>query len=701
MKHIELERLVLHHVSRPNYRPVKPRTIAKQLELPKTVHADLKKAVKKLVKQGKLSYGSNHLVQPVGPSTKDLITGVFQRTSGGYGFVRPSGTNRSAGKADDIYIPPQSTLDASTGDVVLVRRKPRGRAADQRRAGEITEVIERETHQFVGTYFEDAGAGYVQIDGSLFSQPVLVGDAGAKHAQVDDKVVIEMVRFPSHAHAGEGVVTEVLGDLGKPGVDTLLVMREFDLPEKFPDDVLEDARQQAELFDGKIGEDRTDLTKATVITIDPKDARDFDDAVSLERLANGHWRLGIHIADVSHFVRPKSPLDREARRRATSVYLPDRVIPMLPEVISNNLASLQPRRVRYARTAFIEFTADGARVSTETCASAIKSKRRFTYEEIDDFLADRVKWQAKLKPDVLRLLDAMYQLAMILRRRRRERGAIELTLPEIRLDMDRKGQVRGALRVEYTESHQIIEEFMLAANEAVAESIRDRELYFLRRIHENPSPLKLNSLTEFMRELNIPCDSLESRFEIQRVLAEVADTPQRDAVNYAVLRSMQKAMYSPQDYGHYALASDCYCHFTSPIRRYPDLTVHRILHAVQRGKPVVNEYGALLSLGEHCSDREQRAEAAERELKKLKLLNYLSTRIGAQMEAVITGVESFGLFVQGLELPAEGLVHVSSLADDYYDYDMTTHTLAGRRAGNCFRLHCSSCQPLLLAAMRP
>jgi ribonuclease R len=359
---------------------------------------------------------------------------------------------------------------------------------------------------------------------------------------------------------------------------------------------------------------------------------------------------------------------------------------MLPEIISNNLASLQPDRVRYTRTAFIEFTPDGAPVAADVRKSAIQSKRRFTYEEVDEYLANRERWREKLTPEVWELLARMHELAMILRHRRFMRGAIELHLPELKIDLDPEGRVSGAHVVENTESHQIIEEFMLAANEAVAQALADQELFFLRRIHASPDPRKLQTLTEFVRELGIECESLESRFEIQRVLKEAADRPDRNAVNYAVLRSMQKAVYGPQEEGHFALASDCYCHFTSPIRRYPDLTVHRMFDALEQGRRPPQDFDESAALGDLCSEREQRAEQAERELIKVKLLNYLSTKIGEQMDAVVTGVEDFGLFVQGVELPAEGLIHVNSLQDDYYHYDDRTHTLAGRRAGNAFRL---------------
>jgi ribonuclease R len=495
-----------------------------------------------------------------------------------------------------------------------------------------------------------------------------------------------MVRFPTHTHDGEGVITEVLGPRGQPGVDMLSIIREFNLPEEFAEDALADARAEAERFDASIPEERLDLTAETVITIDPVDARDFDDAISLVRLENGHWRLGVHIADVSHFVRPRTALDREAHERGTSTYLPDRVLPMLPEVISNSLASLQPDRVRYCKTALIEFTHEGARVAVDLHSSAIQSKRRFTYEEVDEFLADRQAWRHQLSAEVHALLERMHELSMILRARRFQRGALELSMQEVKVDLDRHGRVVGAHRVENTESHQIIEEFMLAANEAVAETLAAAEYHFLRRVHAAPDPRKLQALTEFIAELGFQTDSLESRFELQKLLDKVAGRPEAPAVNYAVLRSLQRAVYSPEEEGHYALASDCYCHFTSPIRRYPDLTIHRLIDALLLNRKPKDDYDALVLLGEHCSNRERRAEAAERELTKIKLLNYLSERLGEELDAVITGVEEFGLFAQGISLPAEGLIHVTSLADDFYHYERKTHTLTGRRSGNAFRL---------------
>jgi ribonuclease R len=725
MHPLELDPKVLEYVTAPGYQPVKPRVIAQRLRLPKDQAPEVRRAVKRLVRQGLLMYGSDHLVMPAagvsaapvaprpsapvkladaaqaegkgdavaatprpkGPGSakkSNRVVGVFQRTQKGFGFVRPSTVETRGDKSQDIYVPAESTRDAATGDVVVVELKKRYRG-DPGQRGEIVEVVERQTNQFVGTYFEMGGNGYVRISGTLFARPICVGDPGAKNAQVDDKVVVEMIRFPSALHSGEGVIVEVLGPSGKPGVDTLSIIREFGISDQFEEDVLAEAHLQAEQFDESL-DGRTDFTGETIVTIDPVDARDFDDAISLEQRENGHWLLGVHIADVSHFVRYNTALDREAFDRATSVYLPDHVIPMLPEVISNGLASLQPGKIRYTKSAVMEFTPEGQRVAVTLHSAAIKSTKRLTYEQVDEFLADREAVSKKMGAKVSALLGRMHTLAMILRKRRFARGALELSMPEVKVELDKQGRVVGAHVAENTESHQVIEEFMLAANEAVAETFRDHGLDFLRRIHQAPSPSKLQVLQEFLTALGYPVDDLQSRFALQKLLDDTAARPEQYAIHFAVLRSLQRAIYSPMDDGHYALASDCYCHFTSPIRRYPDLTIHRMVDAILKKTKPRMQYDELVVAGRHCSDREQRAEAAERDLTKMKLLAYLSERIGEEMDAVITGVESYGVFVQGIKLPAEGLIRTESLGDDHFRFDRSTHTLEGYREGNRYRL---------------
>ncbi|HMP78125.1 MAG TPA: ribonuclease R [Pirellulaceae bacterium] len=701
-----LQQALLQLIDQPGYQPIKPATLAKRLKLDGDEVTLLKRIIKRLIRRGELEWGAKHLVRrPVqspsppprrtdreklakvrSPAARHELVGIYRKANAGFGFVTPEDAEPQD-RSRDVFIPPHQSADAVHGDVVRVQLGHKRHGADLRQSGRVVEVVRRRTHRFVGTYRESGQWGFVEIDGGQFHQPLTVGDAGAKNVRVGDKVLVEIVRFPSGFERGQAVIVEVFGPRGKPGVDTQMIIAEFNLPGPFAEAVLDDARKQAERFrDDQVPPGRNNYTTKTIITIDPANARDFDDAISLEQLDNGHWLLGVHIADVSHFVPRNSVLDHEAYDRATSVYLPDRVIPMLPEIISNNLASLQPHQPRLAMTVEIELTDDGGVIAEEWCRTLICSAHRFNYEEIDDYLANDKPWRKTLTADVFRLVRDMHTLAMKMRARRMKRGAIDLVLPEVAIDLDDDGRVAGAHVEVNTESHQVIEEFMLAANEAVARKLQDRGQVYLRRVHAPPNERRLRELTEFVRHLGIECESLESRFEIRRVLELSRRLPVQHAVHYAVLRSMQKAVYSPRELGHYALASDAYCHFTSPIRRYPDLVIHRMVGDLIDRKQPRADFEKLVQIGQHCSEREQRAEQAERELIKLKLLNYLAQRSGLELDGVITGVESYGLFVQGLDLPAEGLVPIESLPVDRYTYDPVGRCLTGFRAGNEYRL---------------
>ena len=470
------------------------------------------------------------------------------------------------------------------------------------------------------------------------------------------------------------------------------VIRQFDLPEQFSPEVLDAAQKlSAALQETPLAEmNRMDLTGELIITIDPADAKDFDDALSLEKLDNGNWLVGIHIADVAHFVPKNSPIDKEARNRATSIYLPDRVIPMLPEVLSNSLASLKPGEVRLTKTVYIEYTPAGKRAYIEIVRSAIKSRQQFNYAEVQDFFDNPEKYRAQWEPAIQELLTNLLELMQVLRKKRFHRGALEMDIPEPKVILDDDGTVIGAHIAPYHDSNRIVEECMLAANEAVAEMLASKSIPFLRRVHEGPNLMKLQVFTDFVKSLGIadlePEEIYQDRSLIQRLLDRVRGTSQEYAVNLSLLRSMQKAVYSPDLEGHYALASPCYCHFTSPIRRYPDLLVHRLIDDVLFGKTPKPNVKELTALGMHCSEREQRAESVERELIKLKLIEYTNRNLDKRMEAVITSVESFGIFVMGLEIPAEGLIHIKWLADDYYRFESRAKILLGLRSGNVFRI---------------
>ncbi len=754
--------------SRPNAKKLDPKRVAKRLNIRKRDFEEFLAAWRTIFQRGvaSLEQDQQHSGEGVGesessdvPSEKmklkpGSLSGVIKKIGArGAVFIATADAagHRAGMKPLEVSITTRDLKDAQVGDNVIVQLVGRPREGE-RAYGKVVEVTERATNSFVGTYDEFDGQGYVKIDGRNFEDPITVGDPGAKGAAPGDKVVIEMLRFPSHAHSGEAVLTRVLGAKGEPGVDLLSIIHEFNLPDEFPPEVLHEAARQAELFDEADLRGRLDLTNDTIVTIDPFDARDFDDAISLKRNEVGHWVLGVHIADVAHFVKRGSVLDREARRRGTSVYLPTRVLPMLPEVISNGLASLQQGRVRYTNSAFIEFTPDGVPVHTEFAKSAIKVTQRFAYEEVMPLIREgeapaeprkikdvvRADGSAGTSPShshpvssvVRRLLHDLHSLAMTLRRRRFAKGSLDLNLPEVKLDFDKEGRVIGAHEVEHDESHQLIEEFMLAANIAVATKLNDLEVGFLRRVHAEPDSVKLQAFAKFVATLGFnvgepqppnreqlrakgkqnppragrrqssdvaklksapsPFDSpvILSKAALQKLLKDVAGTPAEHAVNYALLRSLRQAEYSGTPIGHYALAVTQYCHFTSPIRRYPDLTIHRLFEEFASGKSPHGPSDVELEiLGTHCSDTERRAAQAERELTKIKLLAFMSTRVGDEFDAIITGVERFGMFCKGVEMPVDGFVHISTLAEkDYFDFDPASVSLVGRRTGKQLRL---------------
>lgn len=650
---------------------------------------------------------------------KSLI-GRFTRKASGIGFVRLKSTDPFA-ESPDVYIPEHATLDAATGDMVAIemvaerkespRHEPKWKKFQQNRRsereeesprlrGRVVKILERAADRFVGTYFEERGAGFVTVDANQFPAPLHVGDPSASPAKAGDKVVIELTAYPTPQRRGEAVIVEVLGEHGVPGVDTLLIMRQFNLPEHFSEPALKAARNAVHDYfkmfpddaeNQAIPPDRFDATGEIIITIDPFDARDFDDAVSLLRNEDGSWRLGVHIADVAFFVPQGGEIDRDARDRSTSVYLPDRVIPMLPEVLSNSLASLQPDKLRLAKSVYMDFTSDGTRTHTEIKRSVIKSRKRLNYDEVQEFLdAPNPEIRKIWGEPVCELLLRMAELAKILKARRMRRGAIELAMPEVKIDLNDDGKVTGAHVYPVRESNSVIEECMLAANDAVATFLADNKIAFLRRVHPIPSLKKMKVFSEFIRSLGLgkfSADELaEDRFTIQKLLTRTSGTPEEYAVSYALLRSMARAVYLNSDDGHYALASDCYTHFTSPIRRYPDLTIHRLVDQVLAGEKPKNDAAELFRLGEHCSDRENRAESAERELVQLKLIGYLSEHIGMRLAGMISGVERYGIFVRGKELPAEGLVRLETITGDRYRYDRATHSFLGTREGRGFRL---------------
>jgi ribonuclease R len=679
----EMPERILSYVGRPEYRPQPERSLARSMGIARGEYGEFRQAVKELMAAGRIVLGSTSAIML--PEAPGELVGTFRAHARGFGFVVPSSETAHG----DLYIPEGESLDAITGDTVRARVIRRGkRRGEMLYHGRIVEVVERGASRFVGELRRDQGRWCVWPDGNALHVPVFVDDVGAKGAKAGDQVVVEIITYPGPGKRAHGVIVERLGRRGERGVDVRSILRQYHIPEGHPAEALADARHVTRSFDlERELARREDLRNQTIITIDPTDARDFDDAISLRRLAHGEWELGVHIADVSAFVREGSSLDAEARLRGNSVYLPQYVVPMLPEVLSNGLCSLQQDEPRLTKSAFIRYDKDGRVLASRFANTVICSRARLTYDQATLILEGKTGGFDKR---VVELLSQMERLARVIQRRRLDEGMIVLDLPEIELELDEDGRVVDAHPADTSFSHTLIEMFMVEANEAVARLLDRLNVPFLRRIHPEPPSDSSTNVSRFVRVFGHQIKGPLDRKAMIRLLNTVRGRPEAFAVNMAVLRSMEQAVYSPRNVGHFALASRYYCHFTSPIRRYPDLTVHRLLDRYLAGRlekgthPAaagVPDFNALVQLGEHCSFTERRAADAEREARTVKVLELLSDRIDETFDGVVTGVANVGVFVRSIRYGVEGLIRFGDLPDDWWDLDPRTGSAVGQRTG--------------------
>ncbi len=616
----------------------------------------------------------------------------------GYGFVTPDDGG------EDIFIPSKFLKDALHGDLVEASSSP-SRMGGNKLDGRVLAVLERATTRVVGRYEETRRGAIVISDDQRLNLVIAIPVKGRGTAEDGHQVVAELTSYPIGGRPAEGKVVEVLGWPNDPDVEVQSVIRRFDLPHIFAPDALAEAEGIPETVSPADLKGRTDLRTMPTVTIDGETARDFDDAVSLRREGD-KFRLWVSIADVSHYVKKDSPLDREAYLRGTSVYFPDRCIPMLPERLSNCICSLNPHLDRLTMTAEMLFDRNGIMQESTFYPSIIKSAARLTYTIVKQIIVDEdAELADKFRP-VSPMLREMKELALILMAMRKKRGSIDFDLPEPEIIIGLTGLTEGIIRAERNLAHQLIEEFMLAANEAVSRHITARGIPFLYRVHENPDPVKLRTFQEFVHGFGYEFSLVDEKVrpsELQRLLAQADGRPEERMVNYALLRCMKQARYAADNVGHFGLASDCYCHFTSPIRRYPDLVVHRILRAAlllaplpdaspqgDGGKRAFRQLAIaterLGEVAEHTSKRERVAMEAERDVVEMKKLQYMQQHVGEQFDGYITGVTNFGFFVELEELFVEGLVHLSTLSDDLYSYAEKQHSLIGRRSGTVFRI---------------
>ncbi len=657
-----------------DYSGLKLPQLAKALQISPADYTRFKSVLEEMHQAGHLVIGIDQLVT-LAPMAGE-ITGTFRANPKGFGFVVPLAAHQHS----DLFIPPDKTAGAMTGDIVVAKVVKKGKRRGQMLySGKVVEISQRAQNRFVGTLLKKAQGWIVQPDGTGFVEPVSVDDVGAKGAAWNDKVVVEILSYPTEKYPGRGVIVEVLGKTGRYETEINSIIHQHHLPEEFEESCLTQARRAGAQFDPDSDKAREDITDKVIITIDPAEAKDFDDAISLEPDSDGNTILGVHIADVSCFVPSDSALDIEARNRGNSVYLPGKTIPMLPEVLSNGICSLQPDQKRFCKSAYITYDNKGNVTNRRFASSVIQSTKRLTYTQANRILKGHTKVASG---EVVKLLKNMEKLSRLIESRRISNGTIHLDLPEIELVMDKAGRVVDAHPADTSYPHTIIEMFMVEANEAVAGLLDRLAVGFIRRIHPEPDSLTLKNLSQLVRRFGLKLPKAPDHAAIQQLLAAVKDTDCSIAVNLAVLRSFEKAQYSPLHIGHYALASNLYCHFTSPIRRYADLTVHRILDYYLRNRlDTMDQRQDLTETGKHISFTEQRAEDAERELKTVLILQMLNKHVGDELDCVVTGVTNFGVFAQSRKFGIEGLIRLEDLGPDEWKFIPKTQCLVGLRTG--------------------
>ena len=687
--HAKLGREILRLIRDPKYRPLDKTEIADALGYGVSERREIRLVLRELEQAGEIARVRKN--RYVLPDSADLVTGTLSVNEAGYAFL----TNEQAGKAD-LFIAAENTGTAMHGDRVvarIIRPAELSRARHPRAEGRVIRILARAQEEFVGTLQHTRNFFYVVPDDprlvhNIYIQPTAV-DGRPPHS--DDKVVVRLEQWESRHVNPEGKIIEILGPRAAPGVDILSIIRKYHLPTKFPRAVLEEAEKIPDRISAAMLVGREDLRSEFIITIDPDDARDFDDAIHVEELPGGGWRLGVHIADVSAYVPPGSALDREARSRGNSVYLPDRVIPMLPERLSNGVCSLNPHVDRLTHSVFLQFDKMSRARSASFARSVIRSAKRLTYKEAFRLLKNPAR------DELSEHLHAAWKLAALLRRKRFEHGALDLDMPEVKVIVDKSGKAVRFERVENDESHQLIEEFMLAANEGVARELKNRAIPTIYRVHENPDADRLAEFREFVLTHGLRVGDLTHRREVQRLLDLIRGTAEEHPLKIGLLKSLKRARYATSPLGHYGLAKANYTHFTSPIRRYADLVAHRALadrNASKKNLPIVEW---LSSTAEHISTTERNAADAEQDAVKMKKLEFFEAQLRAQQpqvfDAVVIDVRNYGLLIELPEVLLTGLVHVSSLTDDFYIFSANQRQFIGRQTrrrfavGNKLRVH--------------
>lgn len=667
-------------ISGKEYKPMKFRDLAMVLQVPKDERLILKEMLDRLIADGKIVLDSHNRYKLPGD---DIRTGTFSGTQRGFGFVVLEG------EEEDIFIPENATGSAMHGDKVMISVSSGQNG--KRKEGRVINILERVKSEIVGTYEKSRNFGFVIADNQKFGRDIFIPNGMSKGAVDGHKVVARITSYGNGTHNPEGEIIEILGHINDPGVDIMSIIKAYELPVEFPEDVIRELDYVPDEVDERAVGSRMDIRGLQTITIDGEDAKDLDDAITLTREGD-IYRLGVHIADVTHYVKEGKALDKEALKRGTSVYLVDRVIPMLPHKLSNGICSLNPGVDRLALSCFMDIDSKGNVINHTIAETIIRSDRRMTYDNVARIIEDNDEELCREYEDIVPMLRLMLELSEVLKERRHKRGAINFDFPESKIIVDKSGKPIEIKPYDRNKATRIIEEFMLIANETVAEDFYWQEIPFVYRTHDNPDEEKIRKLAIFIHNfgysIKLGNEDIHPK-EIQKLLIKVEDTPEEALISRLALRSMKQARYTMANTGHFGLSTRYYCHFTSPIRRYPDLQIHRIIKENLRGRlneDRINHYEAILEeVAVHSSRTERRADEAEREVNKMKKVEYMMDHIGESFTGVISGVTAWGLYV---ELPntIEGMVRVSNMEDDYYNFDEEHYQMIGEHTKKVYKL---------------
>lgn len=681
---MEKQELILNFMKDENYTPMKAKEMAMILGVPKKEYNKFLDIIRYLEENYKIVKNRKNRYRLIG---ENFVEGIYRKNQRGFGFVKIDD------REDEIYIAKEDSLNALNGDRVLIEITEEQNKV-KRAEGKIKKIIKHEKETVVGTFQESRNFGFVVPDDKAFGTDIFISKGKFLNAKNNQKVVVKITKYPQKGKNAEGEIIEVLGSIDEAGVDMLSIIKEYDLPAEFPENVIEEAKKYGNKIDEKDIQNRIDCRQDIIFTIDGEDAKDLDDAVRVIKLKNGNYRLDVHIADVSYYVREGSLLDKEAQIRGTSVYMLSRVIPMLPKELSNGICSLNAGQDRFTLSCSMEINNKGEVVSAEVYKGIINVTERMNYHDVQKILDKSDEKVLKKYEKYIGNFELMAELAEILKKKRLEQGYLNLDIPESKIDLDENGKVISIGKYETSFSNEIIEQFMLSANETIAEKFYWLEAPFIYRVHEDPDIEKVKELNKFLYNFGLKIRIVNEKIypkEVSKILEEIKGKEEEKVVSTLILRTLKIARYEAENKGHFGIASKYYCHFTSPIRRYPDLFIHRIISKYLEENYVVSDKfiedfkQKAIDRARMSSEREKVATKAERDSEDMKKAEFMQDKIGQEYEGIVSSVTQFGIFVE-LENTVEGLIRFENLGNEYFIYDENRKRLIGENSNKVYKL---------------